>query len=123
MNIRIVALLFGIAFLGIGLAWYLPAFFDSNGLLLGLFLVDSFHNNIHLASGLLALAAAATSGRWSRLYFKLFGAIYGLLGVVGFIFPDEMMSMQMNMADHVLHIAIGVVALLVGFRMKVPAGE
>lgn len=123
MNIRIVALLFGIAFVAGGLAWYLPAFFDSNGLLLGLFLVDSFHNKVHLVSGLIGLAAAATSGYWSKLYFKLFGAIYGLLGVVGLIFPEDFMSMQMNMADNLLHIGIGVLALLIGFRMKIPAGE
>src|SRR5690242_7601319 len=123
MNIRIAALIFGITFLGAALAWHLPTLFDSNGLLLGTFLIDSFHNKIHLGSGLIALAAAATSGWWSRLYFRLFGFIYALLGVSGLFFADQFMSMQVNMADNVLHLVIGVIALIIGFRMKVPAGE
>jgi len=123
MKIRIAALIFGIFFLAAGLAWHLPLFFDSNGLLLGLFQVDSMHNKVHLVSGLIALAAAATSGWWAKLYFKIFGGIYALLGILGFFFADAFLAMQINMADNLLHIGIGIVALLIGFRMRVPPGE
>ncbi len=123
MKIRITALIFGILFLALGFAWHLPLFFDDNGLLFGFFLIDGFHNKIHLGSGLIALAAAATNGRWSQLYFRIFGALYGLLGLVGMIFSEDFMTMQMNMADNLLHLVIGILALLIGFRMRVPAGE
>lgn len=123
MKIRIAALIFGVFFLSAGLAWHLPIFFDNNGLLLGLFQVDSMHNKVHLGSGLVALAAAATSGWWAKLYFKIFGGIYALLGVLGLFFSDSFMAMQVNMADNILHLVIGVVALLIGFRMRIPPGE
>ncbi|HSW70483.1 MAG TPA: DUF4383 domain-containing protein [Gammaproteobacteria bacterium] len=123
MKLRIAALIFGIAFLGAGIAWYLPFFFDSRGLLLGLFQVDAMHNKIHLASGLVALAAASLSSRISQLYFKIFGLVYGLLGIVGLVMPEQLVSMQFNTADHVLHLVIGFIALMLGFRLKVPAGE
>ncbi len=123
MNIRIAALIFGIAFLAAGLAWHLPIFFDNNGLLFGLFQIDPMHNKVHLGSGLIGLAAAATSGWWAKLYFKIFGGIYALLGILGMIFSDPFMAMQINMADNILHLGLGVVALLIGFRMRIPPGE
>lgn len=123
MNLRIAAFIFGIAFLAAGLAWHIPIFFDNNGLLLGLFQIDSMHNKVHLGSGLIALGAAATSGWWAKLYFKVFGGIYALLGILGMIFSEEFMTMQVNMADNILHLVIGLVALVIGFSMTVPPGE
>jgi len=123
MNIRIAALIFGILFLGTGLAWHIPLFFDNSGLMFGYFQVDPLHNKFNIGSGLLALAAAATSGWWCKLYFKLLGGVYVLLGILGFILSDQFMAMQINDSDSILHIVIGVVALLIGYRMQVRAGE
>ena len=123
MNLRIAAFIFGITFLATGLAWHIPFFFDSNGLLLGMFQVDSVHNKVHLGTGLIALGAAATSGWWAKLYFKVFGGIYVLLGILGLIFSDQFTVMQVNTADSLLQLGVGVVALLIGFRMTVPPGE
>jgi hypothetical protein len=123
MKIRITAFIFGIAFLAAGLAWHIPLFFDNNGLLFGLFQIDSIHNKVHLGSGLIALGAAATSGWWAKLYFKVFGGIYLMLSILGWIFSDEFMTMQINTADNILHLAIGVVALMIGYGMTIPPGE
>jgi len=123
MELRIVALIFGIAFLGAGIAWYLPIFYGNNGLLLGLFEVDPMHNMVHLASGLIALVAASISSRLSRLYLVVFGFIYASLGIAGFIMPEQFLSMHFNMADHALHVVLGLVALILGLSLKVPAGE
>ncbi len=121
MRLRIAALIFAVLFLGAGIAWHLSFLFD-NGLLFGLFQIDSMHNKVHLASGLVALIGT-TSSRLSRIYFKVFGGIYLLLGILGFILQDQFLAMQINLADSVLHAGIGIVALLIGFKLKVPAGE
>lgn len=114
MKLRIAALIFGIAFLGAGLAWHLPLLFKNN-LLFGLFLIDSTHNKVHLLSGLLALAATMSS-RLARLYFKIAGGIYLLLAILGFILQDQFLAMQINFADSVLHAIIGFIALSLGFK-------
>lgn len=120
-TVRIAALFYGIAFLAVGIAWYLPFLFD-NGLLFGFFQVDSMHNKIHLASGLIALAATS-SASLSKLYLKAFGSIYALLGILGFIFQDAFLSMQINTADNILHIVLGLIAVLLGFKIRLAPNE
>ena len=123
MTIRIAALIFGIAFLISGLAWHIPVFFDDSGLLFGYFQIDSVHNKVHIGSGLVGLAAGATSGWWCKLYFKVLGGLYILFGILGLVLSDQFMAMQVNMADSILNLVIGAVALLIGYRMRVPEGE
>ena len=93
-----------------------------NGLLLGLFQIDPLHNKVHLVSGLLALAAS-TKARLAKLCLKFFGGIYALLGILGFMFPDEFLAMQVNGADNILHIVLGLVAVMLGFKFKAPRKE
>ena len=112
------AWVFGIVFLAIGVLGYVPGI-TSGGLLLGIFMVDGVHNVIHLLSGILAIAAAWGSGSYARLYFKVFGVVYGLVTVVGFLQGDSVLGLFMvNMADNVLHLVIAAAALWIGFGMK-----
>jgi hypothetical protein len=114
--LRIIAVLFGIAFIFGGVAGFLPSF-TSNGLLLGWFQVDSMHNMVHIVSGVLAIMSA-TSYRYTRLYFKLFGVLYGLLAIVGFVWGGQSMMMHINMADNFLHLGIAAAALYLGFATQ-----
>ena len=66
--IRILAVLFGIAFIFGGVAGFMPAFM-TNGALFGIFEVDSMHNIVHIASGVIAIMCA-TSYKYSKLYFN-----------------------------------------------------
>jgi hypothetical protein len=53
------------------------------------------------------------------LYFQVFGVVYGLVTVVGFLQGDTVLGLiGVNMADNVLHLAIAAVALYAGFGMK-----
>ena len=111
------AWVFGIVFLAVGVLGFVPGI-TTDGMLLGLFMVGGLHNVIHLVSGLAALAAA-----WglysSRLYFQVFGVVYGLVTVVGFVQGDTVLGLIMvNMADNVLHLVIAAAALWIGFGMK-----
>ena len=72
--IRFIAVLFGIAFIFGGVAGYMPAF-TINGALLGIFEVNNVHNIVHIVSGVLAIMAA-TSFKYTKLYFLIFGIVY-----------------------------------------------
>ena len=109
---------FGIVFLAVGILGYVPGV-TTDGMLLGIFMVDGLHNIIHLLSGIIAILAVLGSGQYARLYFKVFGIVYALVTVIGFVQGDTVLGLIMvNMADNVLHLVIAVVALWVGFGMK-----
>lgn len=116
MTLRTLAIIFGIAFIAAGILGFFP-FFTPNGELLGLFAVDTMHNMVHLISGIIALLAASNV-RYARLYFQVFGIVYLLIGIAGVLGFMPMGMMAINMADHFLHIGIGVVAVLIGFGVK-----
>ena len=113
--LRFFAVLFGIIFIFIGVAGFLPSF-NPNGLLFGYFEVNFIHNMVHLASGVVAIMAA-TSFRTSVLYFQIFGVIYGLVAILGFALHGDLsfMMMHVNTADNILHVLISLVSLYLGF--------
>ncbi len=88
-----------------------------HGALLGLFAVDPIHNIIHLASGIVGLAAANTAGgAYAKLYAIVFGAVYAVVTIVGFIQGSTVLGLiDVNLADNLLHAAIAIVSLAVGF--------
>lgn len=104
----------GIVFVVVGLLGFF------NDPVLGIFEVDGLHNLIHLAAGVLALVAVGMGESTMRLYARVFGGVYLLVGVVGFVMPGDMILglFEANMADDVLHLALGAVLLYVGFMMK-----
>lgn len=113
---------FGIVLLAVGVLGYVPGV-TSGGMLFGFFQVDGLHNIIHLLSGALAIAAAWGAGTYARLYFKVFGVVYGLVTVLGFIQGDTVLGLFMvNTADNLLHLVIAAAALWVGFGMKEEGG-
>ncbi len=115
--VQTLAWVFGVVLTLVGVLGFVPGI-TSDGMLLGIFSVDGLHNIIHLVSGLAALAAAW--GMWNaRLYFQVFGVVYGLVTVVGFLQGDTVLGLiGVNMADNVLHLLIAAVALYAGFGMK-----
>lgn len=107
---------FGAVFLVLGVLGFVPGF-TPDGHLLGIFDVDTFHNIIHLSSGVVALFAGFKSEAASRLYFQAFGIVYGLVAILGFVYMDrEILGLVANnMADNLLHVAIAGSALTLGF--------
>lgn len=82
---------------------------------LGIFQVDTIHNIIHLLSGIVAIVAVSTSEMYARWYLIVFGLVYGLVTVVGFIQQTTVLGLiSINAADNYLHLAISVVCLAVG---------
>lgn len=96
----------------VGLLGFVPALTPS-GNLLGIFAVDPLHNVIHLLSGIVGLIAANTArGEYARLYAGVFGAVYGLVTVIGFIQGTTVLGLiHVNPADNFLHTAIALASL------------
>ena len=114
-----IAVAFGVVFLAVGLLGFVPAL-TPDGHLLGLFHVNALHNVVHLASGAVALWAGMTSEQNSKLYFQIFGVVYALVAVLGFVYGDEPILgvIPSNMANTWLHVVIAAAALYLGFGMK-----
>lgn len=90
-----------------------------DGMLLGLFEVNLTHNIVHLLSGALVIVFAKRGEAQAQLFAKVFGVVYALVAVFGFVAEDFLSRLiAVNMADHVLHIVLALVFLYVGFGMK-----
>jgi uncharacterized membrane protein HdeD (DUF308 family) len=114
-----IATVLGVLFLIIGLLG-----FAAPGLM-GMHLSVA-HNVIHLVSGALALyfGLKATPSA-ARRFCLVFGAVYGLLGLVGLaaggsdrmltVIPNQLM---LGMADHIIHLILGAVFLFAGLYRR-----
>lgn len=116
--IKTLAWVFGIVFLAVGILGFVPGV-TSNNVLLGIFEVDTVHNIIHILSGALAIAGVLMGMVWTRRYFQVFGLVYALVTVIGFVQGDTVLGLiTTNMADHLLHLVLSVALLWIGFGMK-----
>lgn len=106
----------GVVFVLIGILGFIPGVTPDNELL-GIFAVNGLHNVVHLLSGIAALAAVAAGGTAPRMYAQVFGLVYALVTILGFIMgTGELLSLVLiNQADNFLHLVITVVLLYVGF--------
>lgn len=107
----------GAVFVLIGILGFIPAV-TPNDQLFYLFEVDATHNVVHLLSGIVALAAVAAGGGYVRLYAQVFGLVYGLVAVLGFLGGDGtsvLGFLHVNTADNFLHLAISLSLLYAGY--------
>jgi hypothetical protein len=80
----------------------------------GILAVNGWHNILHLATGLLGLAAA---GYAARQYALGIGLVYVVVGVWGFIIGsgDAILSIvPVNTPDNILHLILGLTGLAAG---------
>lgn len=125
--IQKLAWIYAVLFVFVAVMGYIPGFTDDQGLLFGLFSLQLHDNVLHLSSGIWAAVAAWYSFRASVLYFKIFGVMYGLDGVLGLltergyldlgIFLKDPVGLDMwtRIATNIPHIAIGGAAVFIGF--------
>jgi hypothetical protein len=119
---KTVCKILGVVFILVGLIGFVsPGFLGTH--------LSLTHNLVHIISGAIALyfGFAATLSA-ARLFCIIFGVVYGLLGICGYILgrgnPDNMwdalasIGLHLGTMDHVVHILLGVVFLAGGFLTR-----
>jgi hypothetical protein len=117
--LKLAAIIFGGAFLIAGLLGFIPAA-SPNRMLLGVLHVNAVHNIVHLITGVVAFLVAYKGIRASQLFFQIFGIIYGLVAILGFMAGDRhiMGLIANNLADAWFHLIVAAVSLYLGFARK-----
>jgi len=124
------ALVFGVVFLIVGIAGFIPgltmdtgsmsaAGHDSMAKLLGLFQVSVLHNIVHLLFGIVGLIAARTATA-AHLYLLVGGIVYAVLFVYGLFTANGMSAanfVPLNSADNVLHLILAVAMIVLGILL------
>lgn len=123
MNAKSTAMWVGVVILVVGLVGFVPALVP-DGKVLGLFLVDPLHNIVHVLTGALAIVAAKSSESAAKTYFKVFGAVYALVTVLGFMTGTGLFGLlPVNIFDNLLHLVIAALYLYIGFGGKSSASK
>lgn len=114
------AMLFGAIFALIGILGFIPGITSSDGMLFGIFQVDTIHNLIHLVTGLIGLWLGSSSDSGSKSWFQIFGIVYGIVAILGFVYGgDKILGFLINnVADTWLHLVLAAVLLAIGFGMS-----
>jgi hypothetical protein len=84
--------------------------------LLGILDVNGWHNVVHVASGAIGLLLASSYGG-ARLYALVFGGVYLVVALVGFLAGDgeEILNLiPVNTEDNFLHLLIGLAGVGAG---------
>ena len=130
LTIQNLAWLYAAMFFFLGSLRHIPFINDANGVTLGIFSLQWYDDVLHYASGVWAAIAAWRSFKDSVFYFKLFGFIYGLDGVLGFftgqgyldagifIHGYTPLSWSFKFFANIPHIFIGSVAVFIGFVLS-----
>jgi hypothetical protein len=129
MALRYFALIYGLVFLAVGIAGFIPGLAEpaaegtAHGLLFGLFPVNPLHNLVHIAFGLWGLAAYR-SLTGARLYARSVAVIYAVLAVMGLIpgLDTTFGLVPLYGHDVWLHAVLAAVAAYFGWFAR-PGGE
>lgn len=127
-RVRLFGWAYFLMFVVVVLVGYVPGFHDAEGNLFGLFKLDFYDDSLHLASGIWAGIAAWRSREAARIYFKIFGPLYFLDGVLGlitgsgyldggiFLYGPLDLSMTVRFFANLPHLLIGGFAIWIGYR-------
>ena len=128
-DVQKAAMLFGIIFLIVGVAGFIPGitsdydrltvFDDQGAKLLGIFGVNIIENIAHILFGLAGLALART---WSgaKNYFIWGGLIYIALWLYGLVIEEDSVAnfMGLNNEAHWLHLVLGIAMIAAGYLLS-----
>ena len=124
MTAKTAAIIIGLLFIAVGLLGYVdnPVVGSSEG---AIFHADSVHNMVHIISGVLFLLVAFAAPGSAGTFLKLFGIVYLVIGIIGFVqYGTDGMGkvvgfLHVNGADNFLHVGLGLVIFLAGFSRRI----
>jgi len=116
--IIVLGIAFGIAFLFGGVLGFVPGV-TKDGMYFGIFMVNTPHNILHIASGTMFLAASMAGARLACLWFQIFGALYAAIAVTGFVVGDGLIFglISNNLYDAWGHAGLALAMLCIGFAV------
>jgi hypothetical protein len=112
-------MLWGVLFLLGGILGFVPGITEDD-MFLGIFMVNTPHSIMHIASGAIFLIASMSGARAARLWFQTFGIGYAALAAMGFWVGDGMIFglISNNRNDSWGHAALALILLLIGFATQ-----
>jgi len=123
---RLIALVFGVVFLLVGIAGFIPGITThygdmefaghmSDAKLLGIFEVSILHNIVHLAFGVAGLVLSRAA-RSAAMYLLVGGLIYAVVWVYGLAVGDDSDAnfVPLNTADNWLHFLLALAMIVLG---------
>jgi Domain of unknown function (DUF4383) len=113
--IRRLGMLFGILFMLGGILGFVPGV-TTNDMFLGIFMVNTPHGLLHIASGLIFLVFSLSGAGAARAWFLIFGMFYAALSAIGFEVGDGMIAglIMNNRNDSWGHAGLALAMLLIG---------
>ena len=123
MTAKTGALLWAFAFLAVGALGFIDNLIIGNSES-AMFHADTFHNWVHIISGILFLLVGLAAPGAAKGFLILFGIVYLALGVMGIVqFGTHGMGklfglLHVNGADNYLHIALGALIALTGLSAR-----
>jgi hypothetical protein len=127
--LRLIAAAYAVLFVFVTSLNYIPGLTDANGLTFGLFALDPFDDALHGGSALWAAIAAWSSTRATIVFFRWFGTLYCLDGLLGLATGSGYLDLgiMLHGVQHyppvtkilmnLPHIAIGGFAAFCGFAL------
>ncbi len=114
--VKTLGMLFGIVFLAVGILGFVPGV-TNNEMLLGIFMVNTAHSVVHIVSGAIFLIASMSGAGAARIWFQIFGVIYAVVAILGFMNPSGPLlgMISNNPNDTYLHVVLAVLMLAIGF--------
>lgn len=133
MSTRTFAMIFGIVFLAVGIAGFVPQLLEDpeggamapdmeHKMLLGMFGVNLAHNVVHILFGVWGLAASRSLGG-AVMYARAVAIIYAVLTVMGLVpsLDDAYGLVPLHGNNVWLHAALAVVAAYFGWVNRNPS--
>jgi hypothetical protein len=113
--VRKLGIVMGGLFLTGGILGFVPGVIKG-GMYFGIFMVNTPHNILHIASGTIFLIASLFGARPARVWFLIFGTFYAVIAVIGLVIGDGMIFglISNNRYDAWGHAALAMAMLLIG---------
>jgi hypothetical protein len=116
--IRKLGLVMGGLFLFGGIFGFFPGV-NRSGLYLGIFLVNTPHALLHVASGAIFVIASMTGASPTRWWFLIFGTIYASMAVRGLQVGEALIcGISNNRNDAWGHAGLAFAMLIIGFAVR-----
>ena len=114
--VKKLGIIMGSLFLIGGILGFVPGV-TKDGMYFGMFMVNTPHNILHIASGTIFLIASLFGARPARLWFQIFGTFYMAIAVMGFRVGTGLIFglISNNRCDAWGHTGLALLMLFIGF--------